>query len=196
MNHFITDNNQTSRPAAAESRDEKLLREAMRLAESGRSDQALAVLNRSNMNTDAIRNTRGVCLLRLGRAEDALRIFRSLVLAAGNTWMKRDLPVVYRTNFCTALLLTGRAAGCWDALTEIDERDHPSVVRLRETLDRWRRGLKGWSWLVWKMGSDPSVPVTLDFVAGDFGDPQNALSDQAVNCDRSRPEAVERNRGI
>lgn len=165
---------QTAEQVPPEPRTEKLLREAVTLANSARPDQALAVLNRSNMNTDAVRNARGVCLMRLGRNEDALLLFRSLVLVPGGTWMKRDLPVIYRTNFCTVLLLTGRVSGCWDTLAEIDEKDHPSVVRLRETLDRWRRSLKGWSWLIWKMGSDPAVPVKLDFEPGEFHEPPSA----------------------
>lgn len=180
---------QAAAPPAAEQRSDKTLRDAVRLAESGRYEQALAVLNRSSFNTEAIRNARGVCLMRLGRIEDALRVFRSLVLAPGSTWMKRDLPVVFCTNFCTVLLLAGHPAGCFDALSEIADRNHPSVVRLRQTLDRWQRTLPFWSWLIWKLGSDPSVPITLDFAPGEFTDQMDVPTSTPPNEGPSREAA-------
>ena len=145
---------------------------AIVLADSGSPDQALALLNHSHSRVDLIENARGVCLLRLGNVDGAVHLFRSLVLASGCTWMKPESPVIQRTNLCTALLISGRVSGCVELLSAIEEQQHPSVVRLRQTLESWRAGLSILQRIQWFFGLDPGVPVSFTGLPGDFVDPE------------------------
>ncbi|REJ90632.1 MAG: tetratricopeptide repeat protein [Planctomycetota bacterium] len=154
-----------------DSKSDGLLHKVAQLLSEGQPAQALALLDRSNLNSPAFVNARGVCLMRLTRLDDALRLFRSLVLAPGCMWMKPDLPVIYRTNFATILLLTNHPAGCLDVLREVSERDHPSVIRLKRTLEEWVAGLSWHHWMAWKLGLEPSVPVQIDYAPGEVEDP-------------------------
>ncbi|MEQ9407099.1 MAG: tetratricopeptide repeat protein [Fuerstiella sp.] len=148
-----------------------LVNKAIRLSEAGQFEDALRLLATGTSAAPEIRNARGVCLLRLGRAEDAVRTFRALVVPSGCTWMNKELPVHYRTNFSTALLLAGLPLGAKETLHEIPEKYHPSVLRLQAALASWVRGLSWWQRLNWKMGLAPDVPVRLDFLPGEFADP-------------------------
>lgn len=112
--------------------------------------------------------------MRLGRAADAVQLYRSFVLERSTSWMRAELPVIYRTNFVTALLLSQVPLGAQNTLHEIREIDHPSVVRLRETFDRWKRSLSLWQRLGWTIGLPPNVPIELDFTPGEFVDPPAA----------------------
>ena len=148
-----------------------LVDRAIQFAEAGQSEKALQVLSNSHSASQEVLNARGVCLLRLARAEDALRVFRSLVLSAGGIWMKPELPVIYRSNFATSLLLRGNYLGVRQTLSEIPERTHPSVVRLLNSVSRWENSLTWWQRLGWRVGLAPDVPIKLDFSPGDIVDP-------------------------
>lgn len=118
--------------------------------------------------------------MRLGRLADAVRIYRLLVLHSGSTWMNVGLPVIYRTNFSTALLLAGLIPGAVSALNEIDQEDHPAVIRLRHAIGNWELSLSVWQRLNWKLGLAPDIPVELPFAPGDFVDPRAAPGNDAA----------------
>ncbi|MCA9174863.1 MAG: hypothetical protein KDB14_10310 [Planctomycetales bacterium] len=151
---------------------ELLLHEAMQLVEAGELEQALKRLTKESSCSPDVLNARGVCLLRLGRTADAIRVLRSFVLAPGCTCMRPELPVIYRANFATSLLLGGLALGVRYTLAEFAEKDHPSVVRLRDAMRRWEQGLSWWQRLGWRCGLAPAVPIAIDFVPGEFVDPR------------------------
>ncbi|MBI1314785.1 tetratricopeptide repeat protein [bacterium] len=142
-------------------------------AQAGDIQRALTIL-KAAAATDAITNARGVCLMRQGRFDAALNLYRSLVVNQGCTWMREETPVIYRTNYCTALLLAGHPDGCVELLDSISAQTHPSVVRLRHSLNAWRSGLSLWQRLQWKLGLLPAVPVHLGFPPGDMLDPISA----------------------
>lgn len=144
---------------------------AVCFANIGQFEQAIRHLTASHLHTDSIRNARGVCLMRMGKFDDAVQLYRSLVLMPGCTWMMPDMPVIYRTNFATSLLITGRRAGCLSCLREMTERDHPSVVRLQTAISEWEQCLTWWPWMFWKIGLEPKLPVSLSFPPGDFFEP-------------------------
>lgn len=146
------------------------------LAEAGQLDDALRLLSRGSVASPEIQNARAVCLMRAGRFNEAVRVFRFLVLAPGCTWMKPDLPVIFRTNFSTALLLAGLSVGGRDTLAEITHNDHPSVIRLRQAICTWEKKLSWWQFFNWKFGIAPRVPISIDFVPGEFVDPTTTLS--------------------
>lgn len=150
--------------------EELQIQAAILQAEAGDPEHALNRLGKVKGNSPPLINARGVCLLRLGRYEDALRLFRGLVLPAGCTWMKMELPVIYRTNFCLSLFLAGHPAGCANCLVEVSERSHPSVIRMNELLEHWEKSLPWWPRLQWKLGVEPQVPLKVDFPPGEFLD--------------------------
>ncbi len=156
-------NGTTTEPASAAA-----VQQAARLADTGKSQEALRLLASESNSSNEVLNARGVCLMRLGRIDDAIRVFRSLVLPSGCIWMKPELPVIYRVNFATALLLSQRPLGVRDTLCEMHEQDHPSVVRLRDALHAWEKHLPAWQRLLWKVGYTPSVPICISFVPGEF----------------------------
>ena len=99
-----------------------LISTVARTADAGQLEQALHLLAAANQNSNETRNARGVCQMRAGRIPDAVRTLRSLVLAPNCTWMKPDLPVIYGTNFVTALLLAGQPGGGQDLLRKYCSR--------------------------------------------------------------------------
>lgn len=144
---------------------------AAELADAGEVEKAFKLLLALNNPTDAVYNARGVCLMRLGRLDEALRVFRAFVLQSGCVWMRPDLAVIHRVNYATALLLSGLTSGATAILSEVHQEDHPAVVRLRGALDGWVRNLSWWQWLNWKTGVAAAVPVSLPFIPGEFFDP-------------------------
>ena len=152
------------------------LEKAIQLAEAGHYEQALGLLNKGSSASPEYLNARGVCLMRMGRHADAVRVLRSLVIPAGVTWMDSKLPVVFRANFATALFLGGLPQGMKDMLREIDEKDHPSVVRLDKALKDWEKTLSMLQWCGWKLGIAQESPVKIDFLPGEFFDPMTVTS--------------------
>ena len=149
----------------------KIVLKASKLSDAGKHEEALHVLSAGSSNALSIVNARAVCQMRLGRHASALKTLRALVVQSGCTWMKRELPVIYRTNFVTAVLLSNLPNGVRETLFEIPETSHPSVIRLQDVLTAWQKSLSWWQRLNWKMGVAPAVPISLYFVPGDFVDP-------------------------
>jgi hypothetical protein len=146
-----------------------MLRRSMRHVAAGEYQKALDLLS-SDGRDARVRNTRGVCLMRLGRNEEAIRVLRELVMKPGCTWMRSEVATVHKINFATALLLGGHPNGCLDMLAEIKEPNHPSIVRLQATVGRWVSSLSFWQKLNWWVyGIVPAKrPVTIDFLPGEF----------------------------
>lgn len=146
-----------------------MLRRAMRQVACGNYEKALDMLH-SDGRDARVRNARGVCLMRMGCYEAAIRVLRELVMKPGCTWMRPEVPTIYKINFATALLLGGHPNGCLDMLAEIKEPTHPSIVRLQAAVDRWVSSLSFWQKLNWWVyGIVPAKrPVTIDILPGEF----------------------------
>jgi len=161
--------------AAEPSPADGVLERALRYVSIGDHERALDLLTAA-IKSPRNQNARGVCLLRLGRTEAAIRVFRELLLNPGSTWMRPDLPTVYKTNYATALLVGGHPSGCLEIINEIRNEQHPSVQRLRRAIATWEASLSLWQRLNWRIGKiEPSGrPVQLDFPPGDFDEPATA----------------------
>ena len=60
-----------------------------------------------------------------------MRLYYGLVLNPGCTWMRPDLPLVYKTNYATALVLGGNPSGCLGDSGRAQRRaesDRPAVA--------------------------------------------------------------------
>ncbi len=159
---------------------------------AGQYEKALAVLA-SGGSTPLVQNARGVCLLRLGRYEDAVRLYRGLVLQAGGTWAKADVPTLYKTNFAMALLLDGHPSGCLSILQEINDEFYPPVIRLRQALAQWVKTLTFLQRMNWRFGrlEPANCQVAVDFPPGDFIETQAAAMDDKSIPMNVYPPAVE-----
>ena len=142
-------------------------RKIVALLESGQSQQALD-LARTHSGTDpSLKNLFGVCLMRAGFAADAVRLYRQLVISSNGVTMRPEAPLIFKTNFATALLLDGKPSGTQAVLQEIADESHPAVQRLRGAIARWRSQLSFSQRLFSRCGIDPGRPVELDFAPGD-----------------------------
>jgi tetratricopeptide (TPR) repeat protein len=172
----VHDNKTDGRPSengeeVSGNRQQRLYAEARQWMAAGDYEKARQILNASSAS-DEMKNAKGVCLMRLGRHEEALRIYRNLVLQSGTMWMRPDVHIHFKVNLCTALLLAGHSAGCAASLAEINRDDHPAVQRLRNAIAAWKRELSLWQKILWWIGQEPSHPVTLSFPAGELDDDQ------------------------
>jgi Flp pilus assembly protein TadD len=137
-----------------------------RYLETGKLDEALT-LARSRHDAD-MKNAQGVCLMRMGKADEAVRIYRTLVLDNTGLFLRQDLPVVYKTNYAISLLLSGHPAGAIEILKELSEVDHPRVQKLRSAIGGWKSQLNIFQKLGLALGVEPKRPVQLEFAPGDL----------------------------
>src|SRR5262245_42438631 len=107
---------------------------------SGDPGKALALAQRTRLDSPWVPNAVGVCQLRLGHVASAVELFRGMVVS-GHLDLRDDVPVVWKTNFATALLMAKNLAGCLAALAEIKDHHHPHVAKIRAAVERWKAGL-------------------------------------------------------
>ncbi|EMI15929.1 hypothetical protein RMSM_07147 [Rhodopirellula maiorica SM1] len=135
-----------------------------------RDYQAAAELLRSAGREPSVRNTLGVCLLRLGHVEEALSVFRQFVLTPGSVTERSDVSNVCKRNFAVALLMKGSPSGALDVINETREPDHPMAIRVREAVKTWERSLSWLRRIDWKLNriEPPRCQVPIDFEPGEF----------------------------
>lgn len=143
------------------SADEAMYRRVMQHVNRGDYQKALDVLRSAGRDV-RLHNAIGVCLLRIGRYDEAVRIFRDLALAPGTVRLKTELPLTAQVNFATALLLTGQRIGCLEVLAQIGQDAEPAVQRLRAVIREWEHKLSPWQRLTWRWGGmEPkNAPLT------------------------------------
>jgi predicted Zn-dependent protease len=143
-----------------------LLTRVEQLLQEGRPQAALALLP---VTTDSpwLRNARGVCLLRLGLASQAVETLRDLVFNRGGFAVRADADPVFQANYATALLLDGNAEGFWSILGGIDDRTHTAVARLDDAVRRWKADMTFWQRFASALGVGGSRFV-LDSPPGDL----------------------------
>lgn len=134
--------------------------------QEGNAENALDAISRARLKSPWATNAIGVCLLRLNRAKQAIELLRGLVLSPGVVTLRADVPVVFKTNFATALLAQGNLDGCLGVLHEINDEENHTVQQLRAAIQRFKESLSLWKRLQWKMGVLPDDPVPLDFPLG------------------------------
>lgn len=142
---------------------------ALRLIAEEHYQKAVDLLNSSGQSPPVL-NAKGVCLLRLGSIQSALQVYRSYILQPGGAWARTDMPISHVLNFATALLLSGRPAGCLDILAHVSDPEHPGVRRLRDAISRWERQLSLWQRFNWRFGRiEPAgTQVRLDGLPGEI----------------------------
>lgn len=147
------------------------IQRAIQLAERGDCQGALQLLRSHGQDRETL-NAIGVCLMRLGQVQEAIKLYRTMVLMPGCTWMRPELPTRYKTNFATALLLGGHPAGCLDMLEELKDDRSPMIERLHEAIQQWESTLGLWRWLDWRLCrvEPPKAQIAIRFLPGEFVD--------------------------
>ena len=115
-------------------------------------------------------NTLGVCLLRCGRVDEALQLYRSLALNPGTTTLRPEVDDLTCVNFATALMMKGMPSGAMDVLADMHAVDILPAVRLRAAIIQWSKSLSWWRRLDWKLNriDPPKAHVPIDFEPGEF----------------------------
>jgi predicted Zn-dependent protease len=130
-------------------------------------EKALEVIARSKLKSPWITNAMAVCQLRLGNAEQAAVMFRTLVAYTG-VQLKPDAPLVFKTNYAAALLASNNLAGCLNVLHEVHAEEHATVRQLRAAIQGWKHSLSFREKMQWYLGDYPQRPVRLDFPLGEL----------------------------
>ncbi|MFH1716007.1 MAG: hypothetical protein ABIF19_01540 [Planctomycetota bacterium] len=138
------------------------------LLEQDRPQDALNLIEHVGQNTPAMKNAQGVCLLRLGRIEDAICVLREIAFQ-GHVCIPSDTPAVYQANFATAMLMANHKDGAIDLIKQLDAKRCPAVAELKAAIDRWEKSMPLVRRLLFKIGIYPSTPMPIDFVLGDLG---------------------------
>ncbi len=155
------DSQPTTEPANSEA-----YAKVRRLIEAGRLDEAES-LARSRYD-GPMKNALGVCLMRAGKADEAVRVYRPLVLDHTGLFLRGQVPAVYKTNFAYALMLSGRISGGLNIARELAAEDHPSVRKLQSAIEVWKANLSLVQKLGLALGLEPKPPLALDFPPGDL----------------------------
>jgi hypothetical protein len=137
-----------------------------RLMEAGQFEDAIK-LARSQSDAPT-RNALAVCLMRTGRPDEAVRVYRGLVLDHTGLFLRENVPAVYKVNFAAALMLSGNVMGGIDTLGELKNADHPGIQKLRDAVAAWKSQLSILRRLGLKLGLEPNRPIVLDFPPGDL----------------------------
>jgi hypothetical protein len=145
-----------------------LLERAKSLLQEQCPEQALGLLDSTRLKSPWLINAKGVCLLRLGKAEQAVELFKGLAGASGVYILKFDAPITFKTNYATALLAANDLKRCLHVLHEIGKEDNPTVTQLRSAIQQWKRSLSLWQKIGWYLGEYPQRPVTLNFLLGEL----------------------------
>jgi hypothetical protein len=143
----------------------ELLRKIGPLLEEGKADKALELISRAKLRSPWVINANGVCLLRLGRAKDAVDLFRGLALSSGLI-LRSDAPMAFKTNLAVALAAANSIGGCESILAELRKSEDPVVEQLKAALREWRKGLSLWQKLRWFFGEEPTEGPVLNFPLG------------------------------
>lgn len=146
-----------------------LLRVTQDLIERNQPEQALAlVINCSTRDTTPMRNARGVCLLHMGKYEEAFAHFRDLYFPNDAVASPRDTPTEIRVNYITSLLMLGNVQIAASLLYNIPDKAHPAVKRLRAGIRAWKRALPWWGRVLLPVGLYPETAPRLGRHVGRF----------------------------
>jgi hypothetical protein len=143
----------------------------LKFFEEGQYEEAVKALRSLPLDW-RLRNALGVALMRLDRSREAVEVFRNFVMAPGTSYLRQEVPTLYKFNFATALLLNGNPGGCLNVMSEIGHVDHPQAQLLKRAISQWQRKLPLWARLNWWLYRiQPShVSVTLDSPPGQLDD--------------------------
>lgn len=129
--------------------------------------KALQLLEHMDRKNDLIQNAYSVCLMRVGRVADALALLRALAFK-GLPGIAAETPAIIQANYATALLLSGDNLQAIDIINRLKNPEHPYVVKLKQSIEAFKRRSGLWGRLLWALTVYPSKRLDLDFAPGDL----------------------------
>lgn len=145
-----------------------VLLKVQRLLDQGEIDGALNRLAHAKVESPWLRNAQGVCLLRRDRPDEAVRLFRTLVLNATGIGLRSDTPALFNYNFALSLLGTGNVTGCESTLREMDLNHQAHAAHLQELIRQAYRSGSWWQRWQWRLWGLPADRIKLDFNLGEL----------------------------
>ena len=143
------------------------LSQIRQLLEHQQAQEALRLLEHTEKHNDDLQNAYAVCLMRVGRVGEALKILRAMTF--------KDLPAIpaetsalLQANYATALLLSGDNLQAIDILNRLEDQAHPYVAKLKKSIDDFKEHLTWWERVAWTMTVYPSRRVPLGFAPGEI----------------------------
>ena len=156
----------TATMATKTARAPTALQHIRELLDHDRPSEALNFIPPSGDGSPEMENARGVCLLRLGRLDEAISVLQDVTFQ-GLPVMPDDAPALFQVNFAVAMLRANREKGA--ALTISDRltgNEHPEAARLKAAVRQWKESLGPLERLRCRLGLYPAKPVPLDERAG------------------------------
>jgi hypothetical protein len=124
--------------------------------------EALNFITHSGNDSAEMENARGVCLLRLGRLDEAIAVLRDIV-CEGLVGVPHHAPALFRANFAVALLRANRdKGGALEISDWLDGNEHPEAAKLKAAVRQWKKSLGFLGRLRCRLGLYPAKPVPLD----------------------------------
>lgn len=145
-----------------------LLHHVQSLLDRGDVETALELLRTTPHRSKAMVNAYGVCLLRIGRIEEAISTFRKLVNCGAGFGIEPGTPTIFQTNYATALLLGRLVDGGVGVLSQIPDQQHAAVARLRDAVQNWKRTLSPFRRFLIPLIGWPVAAIPLAFPPGDL----------------------------
>lgn len=149
----------------AEPAEIAVLRQIQHLLDENRPDEALRLIPKKLVAHPLFKNAQCVCWMRLGQFESAVRGLRQLCVTPQLS-LRTDVPPHFKTNFATALLLSGNTAGYLSAIRDIGERDFPEMKRLQSAVQNWENSLPILKRVLWRLGVGSAFPASLPVPPG------------------------------
>jgi hypothetical protein len=136
------------------------------LLEHNRPDEALNFITHSDNGAPEMENARGVCLLRVGRLDEAIEVLRD-VTYQGLLDIPDDAPALFQVNLAVAMLRANRVKGGALMIADrLNGNEHPEAARLKAAVRQWKESLGPLGRLCCRLGLYPAKPVPLDERAG------------------------------
>jgi hypothetical protein len=157
-----------------------VLDRARQMLDKGQAQAALDVLDSCGQSSRIIQNAKGVCMMRLGRHEPAVKIFRDLVFPGGALAIPDETPTIFRSNYATSLLLVDNIVTGLQMLGQIPDRRHPAVVQLKGAVRSWKRSMSFFARIGLVIGITPRKPFRMDSAPGALLIPWNGESPRPV----------------
>lgn len=136
------------------------------LLNQGLAHQALQYIEHSGQKTQIMENAKAVCLLRLGKIDQAINLLKDIVFQ-GKICVPPETPLLYQINFATAMLVVNNKDFAMLLLAKPDIQSHPQAIKLIDAVNKWRKSLTLLEKFCYHIGIYSRKPVKIDFPAGE-----------------------------
>ncbi len=136
------------------------------LLDHDRPGEALNFVIHSHNDSPEMENARGVCLLRLGRFDEAITVLQEVTFQ-GLPGIPPHTPALFQVNFAVAMLRANRDKGAALMIADrLNGSEQPEAARLKAAVRQWKERLGPLGRFRCRLGFYPAQPIPLDEHAG------------------------------